>query len=192
MKRIAVVFLLSGLAILSAKEKNKAKDVPADGHLDAYVTGAEDENRLTKEVRHNLAMLPYFGVFDDLGFTISGGTVTLVGAVTRPSLKDDAERVAKKVEGVENVVNHVEVLPLSPFDDGIRRRVFRAVYGDPSLSTKYGFRAMPSIHIIVKNGDVRLEGVVATQMDKTIAGMRASGVSGAFQVTNSLRVEGTT
>ena len=192
MRRIAVVFLLSGLAILSAKEKHKAKDVPADGHLDAYVTGSENENRLTKEVRHNLAMLPYFGVFDDLGFTIAGGTVTLVGAVTNPTLKDDAERVTSKVEGVESVVNNVEVLPLSPFDDGIRRRVFRAIYSDPNLSTKYGFRAMPSIHIIVKNGDVRLEGVVATQMDKTLAGMRASGVSGTFQVTNSLRVEGTT
>jgi hyperosmotically inducible protein len=191
MKRIAVVFLLGGLAMLSAKDKSKVKDVPADGHLDAYVTGSDNENRLTKEVRHNLAMLPYFGVFDDLGFTVNGSTVTLVGAVTRPTLKDDAERVTKKVEGVEKVVNNVEVLPLSPMDDTIRRQVFRAVYGDPNLSTKYGFRAMPSIHIIVKNGNVRLEGVVATQMDKTLAGMRANGVPGTFEVTNSLRVEGT-
>jgi hyperosmotically inducible protein len=191
MKRIAVVFLLSGLAILSAKDKNKVKDVPADGHLDAYVTGVDSENRLTKEVRHNLAMLPYFGVFDDLGFTLNGATVTLVGAVTKPTLKDDAERVTKKVEGVENVVNQIEVLPLSPMDDNIRRQVYRAVYGDPNLSTKYGFRAMPSIHIIVKNGNVRLEGVVSTQMDKTLAGMRANGVPGTFEVTNSLRVEGT-
>lgn len=190
MKRIAVLFFLVSLAILPAKEKKQPKDVPPDGHIDAWVT-ADNQSRVAKEVRHNLAMLPYFGVFDDLGFTIDGGTVTLVGAVTRPVLKDDAERTVKKVEGVDHVVNNIEVLPLSPMDDGIRRRVFRAIYGDPSLSTKYGFRAMPSIHIIVKNGDVRLEGVVATQMDKTLAGMRASGVSGTFTVTNSLRVEGT-
>jgi hyperosmotically inducible protein len=190
MKRIALAFLFSGLLILSAKDKKQVKDVPDDGHFDPYVTGSASEDRLIREVRHNLIMLPYFGVFDDLGFRVNGETVTLVGEVTQPVLKSDAEKAAKKVEGVENVVNNIEVLPLSPFDDGIRRGVFRAIYGDPSLSMKYGYSAMPSIHIIVKNGNIRLEGVVSNQMDKTIAGVRANGVPGAFQVVNSLRVEG--
>jgi hyperosmotically inducible protein len=191
MRRIALVFLLSGVAALtlSAADKNKLKDVPDDGHMDPYVQGQAGENKLIREVRHNLVSLPYFGVFDDLGFTVAGNTVTLVGEVTQPFLKDDAERATKKVEGVETVVNKIEVLPLSPFDDGIRRRTFHAIYGDPQLSMKYGYSAMPSIHIIVKNGNVRLEGVVGNQMDKQIAGMRANGVSGVFQVENSLRVE---
>jgi hyperosmotically inducible protein len=192
MRRIAQVFLLAGLAALalSAADKKKPKDIPDDGHVDPYVEGQASENKLVREVRHNLISLPYFGVFDDLGFTVQGNTVTLVGQVTQPFLKDDAERVTKKVEGVENVVNKIEVLPLSPFDDGIRRRIFHAVYGDPQLSIKYGYSAIPSIHIIVKNGNVRLEGVVSNQMDKQLAGIRANGVPGVFQVENSLRVEG--
>jgi hyperosmotically inducible protein len=91
---------------------------------------------------------------------------------------------------VTNVVNNIEVLPLSPMDDGLRRRIYRAIYGDPALSTRYGFRTLPSIHIIVKNGNVRLEGVVANEMDRSIAFIRANGVSGAFHVDNDLKVEG--
>ena len=134
-------------------------------------------------------MLPYYGVFDDLGFNVNGGTVTLYGQVTRPTLKSDAGNVIKRVEGVTNVVNNIEVLPLSPEDDRIRRGTFRAIYGDTVLSTRYGFQALPSIHIIVKNGHVRLEGVVANEGDKNIAGIRANGVFGAFSVENDLKVE---
>jgi hyperosmotically inducible protein len=105
-------------------------------------------------------------------------------------LKSDAAGVLKRVEGVTNVVNNIEVLPLSPDDDRIRIATYRAIYGDPALSTRYGYRALPSIHIIVKNGHVRLEGVVANTGDKDIAGIRANGVSGAFSVENDLRVEG--
>jgi hyperosmotically inducible protein len=135
-------------------------------------------------------MLPYFGVFDDLGFNVNGGTVTLSGQVTRPTLKSDAANAVKHVEGVTNVVNNIEVLPLSPDDDNIRRATYRAIYGDPALSTRYGFQALPSIHIIVSNGHVRLEGVVANEGDKNIAGIRANAVPGAFSVENDLRVEG--
>ncbi len=154
------------------------------------MTGSPEENQIAKEVRHQLVMLPYFGVFDDLGFTVNGSSVTLVGEVTRPTLKSDAANVVKRVEGVTNVVNNIEVLPLSPDDDRIRLATYRAVYGDPSLSTRYGYRALPSIHIIVRNGNVRLEGVVANEGDKNIAGIRANGVPGAFSVENGLRVEG--
>jgi hyperosmotically inducible periplasmic protein len=189
MKRFATALLAAALIIpagLAAKD-NKDK-VPQ--HKDAQIPGSGDETQIAKEVRHQLVMLPYFGVFDDLGFTVNGSTVTLLGEVTRPTLKSDAGNVVKRVEGVTNVVNNIEVLPLSPDDDRIRRGVYRAVYGDPSLSTRYGFQALPSIHIIVKNGHVRLEGVVANEGDKNIAGIRANGVPGAFSVENDLRVEG--
>jgi len=158
-------------------------------HNDAFVPGTQDENKIAKEVRHQLVTLPYYGVFDDLAFQVNGGTVTLLGAVTQPVLKSDAEKAVKRIEGVTQVVNNIEVLPLSPMDDQIRRAEYRAIYGDPSLSDRYGFRAVPSIHIIVKNGRVMLEGVVANQADKTVINARANGVPGVFAVTNNLLVE---
>lgn len=161
-------------------------------HNDVFVRGTADENRIAREVRHELVMLPYYGVFDDLAFRVDNGAVTLLGAVTRPALKSDAENVTKRVEGVTRVINQIEVLPLSPMDDQIRMAEYRAIYGDPSLSTRYGFRALPSIHIIVKNGHVTLEGVVANQADKDMINVRANGVPNVFSVTNNLQVEGST
>jgi hyperosmotically inducible protein len=159
-------------------------------HQDAFVRGDASESRIAREVRHELVMLPYYGVFDDLAFSVNNGTVTLMGAVTRPTLKSDAENVVKRIEGVNQVINNIEVLPLSPMDDQIRMAVYRAIYGDPALSTRYGYRALPSIHIIVKNGHVTLEGVVANEADKNIANIRANGVPNVFSVTNNLQVEG--
>jgi hyperosmotically inducible protein len=143
---------------------------------------------LEREVRHELVMLPYYGVFDNLAFKVDGDKVTLMGEATRPTLKTDAGAVVKKIEGVESVDNQIEVLPLSPNDDRIRLAVYRAVYRQTSLS-RYALQAIPPIHIIVKNGNVRLEGVVATDADKNLAGIRAKGVSGVFSVENNLRVE---
>jgi hyperosmotically inducible protein len=189
MRRTAFV-LLSGLLLVSAGFAADNKDKKDDNkHFDPYY-GAGSDARLVQEVRHQLLMLPYYGVFDDIGFSVNGGTVTLMGEVTQPVLKDDAARAVKRVEGVTNVVNKIEVLPLSPNDDNIRRAVYRAIYGDPALSTRYGFRALPSIHIIVKNGHVRLEGVVANEADRNLAGIRANSVPGVFSVENDLRVEG--
>lgn len=145
-------------------------------------------NRIEREVRHELVMLPYYGVFDNLAFKVDGNVVTLLGQVTRPTLKSDAEGAVKDIEGVDRVVNQIEVLPLSPMDDQIRLATYRAIYGDSVLS-RYGIQAVPPIHIIVKNGNVSLVGVVATQGDKDIAGVRARGVSGVFNVDNQLRVE---
>ena len=189
MKRIATA-LLAGALLIPAALPAKDKDPKNSQHQDPYVPGSADESHIAQEVRHQLVMLPYFGVFDDLGFTVNGGTVTLVGQVTRPTLKSDAGNVVKRVEGVTNVVNNIQVLPLSPDDDQIRRSAFRAIYGDPSLSTRYGYQALPSIHIIVENGHIRLEGVVANSADKNIAGIRANSVPNAFSVQNDLRVEG--
>jgi hyperosmotically inducible protein len=144
--------------------------------------------RIEREVRHELVMLPYYTVFDNFSFQVEGGQVTLLGQVARPSLKSDAERVVKGIEGVEKIVNNIEVLPLSPNDDRIRRAVYRATFGATGLD-RYALAAVPSIHIIVKNGNVALEGVVANEGDKNLAGIHAKGVSGAFSVTNNLRVE---
>src|ERR1700733_2510291 len=112
-----------------------------------------------------------------------------MGAVVRPTLKSDAANVVKRVEGVTQVVNEIKVLPLSPMDDQIRRAAYRAIYGDPMLSTRYGYRALPSIHIIVANGQLALEGVVANAADKNLVGIRANGVSNVFSVTNNLQIE---
>jgi hyperosmotically inducible protein len=168
-----------------------ASGLQAQKHLDPYVRGPADEDTLVKEVRHNLLMLPYYGVFDDLGFTVNSGVVTLLGQVTRPTLKDDAGNAVKKIPGVTSVTNNIEVLPLSPNDDSIRIAVYKAIYGNPSLSTRYAYSATPSIHIIVKNGNVRLEGVVANAMDKQIAGVQAKTVHGTFDVANDLQIDGT-
>ena len=144
--------------------------------------------RIVKEVRHELVMLPYYGVFDNLAYRVDGDTVTLMGQVTRPTLKSDAENVVKKIEGVEQVKNEIEVLPPSPMDDRIRRSVYRAIYGQSALQ-RYALQAVPPMHIIVKSGNVTLVGVVASEGDKNLAGIRANGVSGVFSVTNNLQVE---
>jgi hyperosmotically inducible protein len=159
--------ILAGSAILSAKTP-----VP---------------DTLEKKVRHELVMLPRLNVFDDLSFRVDGGTVTLLGEVTQPVLKSDAGNVVKRIEGVTRVDNEIEVLPLSPMDNGIRFREYRAIYSGPLY--RYGLGTMPSIRIIVKNGNVTLTGVVDTQSDSQLAYMRANSVPGVFSVTNQLRVE---
>jgi hyperosmotically inducible protein len=144
--------------------------------------------RLAHEVRHELVMLPYYGVFDNLEYQVNDSTVTLLGEVTRPTLKSDAENVVKGIEGVHAVVNHIKVLPLSPMDDRTRLAEYRAIYSEPSLQ-RYALQAVPPIHIIVDNGKVTLVGAVADQADKNLAGIRANSVPGVFSVTNDLKVE---
>ena len=137
-----------------------------------------------------MLQLPYYGVFDDLAFRVDGDTVTLLGAVVNPVLKTDAERAVKRIEGVGLVKNEIEVLPVSPDDDRIRMAEYKAIYGDPVLSTRYGYRALPPIHIIVKNGKVTLVGVVANESDRNLVNIRANAVPGVFSVTNNLQIEG--
>ena len=146
-------------------------------------------DRVTKEVRHELVMLPYYGVFDNLLYKVSpDGTVTLLGEVSRPTLRSDAERAVREIEGVVRVDNQIKVLPVSPNDDRIRRATYRKIFGHDVL-WQYQFRAVPPIHILVENGHVTLEGVVARPMEKQVAGMQANSVSGVFSVVNNLRVE---
>lgn len=146
-------------------------------------------DRIVREVHHELVLLPYYGVFDNLAYRVSAdGTVTLLGDVVRPTLKSDAANVVKRIEGVERVDNQIHVLPLSAMDDQIRRATFRAIYGHDALRD-YAIRAVPPIHIIVDNGHVTLVGVVARQMDKQIAEMQAKSVPNVFSVTDNLVVE---
>jgi hyperosmotically inducible protein len=145
-------------------------------------------SRIEDRVRHELVTLPYLNAFDDISFRVDGGTVTLFGAVTQPWLKSDAERAVKHIEGVERVDNEVEVLPLSRFDEQIRLREYRAIFGYTPLQ-RYGMGVLPSIRIIVKNGNVTLAGVVSSEADRNLAYVRANAVPGVFSVRNELQVE---
>jgi hyperosmotically inducible periplasmic protein len=153
----------------------------------AQANGAE-EAKIAKEVRHALVLLPYYSVFDNFAYKVEDGKVTLLGQVVNPALKDDAGSAVKRVEGVNQVDNQIEVLPPSPMDNRLRRALYRAIYTSPSLQV-YEVRSVPPIHIIVRNGRVTLEGVVSTVGDKQVAGMAANGVPNVFSVTNNLRVE---
>ena len=178
LKLIAIALSLLGFATLSiAQDQPAQRDQPS----------ARSQERITKEVRHELLMLPHFGVFDNIAYKVDGYNVTLLGQVTRPSLKSDAENVIKHIEGVEKVDNQIEVLPPSPADDRIRQRLFRSIYGFPALQ-KYALGVQKPIRIIVKNGRVALEGVVDNEGDKNMAGIRANSVSGIFSVSNNLQV----
>lgn len=148
---------------------------------------ARSQERIQKEVRHELLMLPWFGVFDNIAYKVEGYNVALYGQVVRPSLKSDAENVVKHIEGVEHVDNKIEVLPPSPMDDRLRIQLFHAIYGYEPLQ-KYALGVQKPIRIIVKNGHVTLEGVVDNEADKNAAGIRANGVPGIFSVANNLQV----
>jgi hyperosmotically inducible protein len=144
------------------------------------------QERIQKEVRHELVMLPLLSVFDNLAYKVDGYNVTLLGQVRDATVKSDAERAVRRIEGVENVDNQIEVLSASPVDDGLRRRLYRAIYGYPSLQ-RYALPVLKPIRIIVKGGHVTLEGVVDNQGDKNTAGIRAH-IPGVFTVTNNLVV----
>ena len=187
MTRSSLFVVLASNLLLSvlASQTLQAQDQATQG---AALSPASLE-RITREVHHELVMLPFYGVFDNLAYKVDpDGTVTLMGQTVRPTLQSDAERAVKRIEGVTKVINNIEVLPPSPMDDRIRLAVYRAIYGHPALNM-YQLRAIPPIHIIVKNGHVTLEGVVARQMDKQIAETQANSVPGVFSVTDNLRVE---
>ncbi len=147
-----------------------------------------NDSAVAREIRKELVTLPYYGIFDNLAFKVDGDTVTLYGQVVRPTTRKDAERRVARIEGVERVINKIEVLPLSSFDDSIRARTYRAIFRSGSLY-RYAMGANPSIHIIVNRGHVTLEGVVSSEMDSRLAYIAANGVPGVFSVKNNLRVE---
>jgi osmotically-inducible protein OsmY len=180
---LAVLLFALPLTLAPLAAASRPPDSPQQRSEEKY------REKLTKEVRHQLVLLPYYSVFDNLAFKVDGDKVTLLGQVVRPTLKSDAESAVKSIEGVAAVVNNIEVLPVSPMDDQLRRAVYRAIYGDSALF-RYGESAVPSIHIIVKNGNVTLVGVVDNESDKNLANLRASGVPNVFSVKNELTVAG--
>src|SRR6185503_18141495 len=155
----------------------------------AVASAQETNPQLAKKVRHELVTLPYYGVFDNLAYSINGGNVTLYGEVVRPSTRSDAERRVKKIRGVTQVVNNIRVLPLSNFDDRIRVATYRSIANMGGLH-RYLRGTNPSIHIVVSGGHVTLEGVVSGSGDRTLAYHAANSVPGVFSVRNNLRVEG--
>jgi hyperosmotically inducible protein len=178
---------LSAIVLMGMAGQAMAQEVQASG------TRSSDadqrlQQRIAKEVRHELAMLPQLSIFDNLAYKVDGGTVTLLGQVRNAVLKDDAAQAVKHIEGVEKINNQIEILPVSFNDDRIRREVARAIFNEPRLFN-YAFQSYPPIHIIVKNGRVDLEGIVRDQGDKDVAGIRANGVPGVFAVQNDLQVE---
>lgn len=175
----AALLLAAGMPILAA--------TPPRYSLPSPQTASQATNGFSNKVRHQLVMLPFLTIFDNLGYRIDGTTVTLVGQVTRPVVKQDAERVVKGIEGVSGIRNEIEVLPLSPMDNHIRWAEARSIYGFPTLN-RYGAGTQPSIHIVVKNGNVTLVGIVDNQSDKDVAGIRANQVPGVFSVQNELQV----
>jgi hyperosmotically inducible protein len=188
-KEMRALFVALVFTAASAAAAYAATGLPQEGKHQR--SEEKYRERLVKQVRHELLMLPWYSVFDNLAFRVDGDKVTLIGQVTLPTLKSDAEAAVKRIEGVASVNNEIEVLPLSPMDDQLRRAVYRAIYSEPSLS-RYGFQAVASIHIIVKNGNVTLEGVVDNESDKNLANLRANQVPNVFSVKNNLVVAGNT
>lgn len=154
----------------------------------AFADNRSETTGLSKEVRHELVMLPFLDVFDNLTYSVDGAAVVLGGQVTKPILRSTAEKAVKSLPGVETVDNRIEVLPVSFHDDRLRKNLYRAIYGYPALN-RYALSILKPICIIVSNGHATLEGVVDNQMDKNLVGMRANGVHGPFSVTNNLQVE---
>jgi hyperosmotically inducible protein len=171
MRPLIPIILLAGLAetALASGPTNKAET-------------------LADEVRHQLILLPYYSVFDNLEFTIKDqDTVLLTGQVTWPAVKSDAEAAVRSIKGVRNIENNIEILPVSRFDDSIRWATYRAIFSRPGFE-KYAIQAVSPIRIIVRNGNVTLEGYIGSQLDKTMADMAANSVPGVFSVTDNLKI----
>ncbi len=179
-QKIRALVVVAVLALSLASMPYSAQAASGAGQKEPKPT-----SNLVKEVRHELVMRPYYSVFDNLAYKVEGDRVTLYGQVVRPTLKSDAENVVKSIEGVASVKNEIEVLPVSPMDDQLRRALYRSIYGENALF-RYGQASVPSIHIIVKNGHVTLEGVVDNEADKNMATLRANSVPNVFSVTNKL------
>ncbi|MDQ1611364.1 MAG: hyperosmotically inducible periplasmic protein [Pyrinomonadaceae bacterium] len=177
---------LAAVALFFALAASAATVVVASPTADSGQNS--ERQQILKRVRKELVTLPYYGVFDNLAYKVEGDTVTLYGQVVRPSTRSDAGRRVAKIKGVGRVVNNIEVLPLSGFDDSIRAEAYRAIFNTSSLY-RYALGSNPSLHIVVNRGHVTLEGVVGNRMDKQLAEFAARAVPGVFSVTNNLIAE---
>lgn len=186
MKR-AVNLLIAASVIFMAVPGVHAVSANAYSAPQQMQGNSKSQDRITREVYHELVMLPQLSIFDNLSYRVDGNTVTLLGAVRNAVLKDEAESSVKKIEGIDHVNNQIEILPASENDDRIRHDVARAIFNDPTLF-KYSIQSVPPIHIIVKNGRVDLAGAVDNDSDKNTAYIKANGVPGVFAVKNDLQV----
>lgn len=200
MKELLLFILLVGLtagAVAQTTESNIASEpaISSNGPVVAGFgnklpeNGHPTEMKIAKEVRHELLMLPYYSLFDDLQYSVQGRTVTLSGSVTsmHAETKQDAERVVQKIEGVEKVINNITVDPPAPFDQQIREQVYRKLNNAGGLS-QYFWEAAPSIHIVVRNSNVTLKGYVDSVGDKDLAGITVKQIANVFNVKNELQV----
>ena len=190
-KILAITLLLAGCwlnvgAQTNTPQKDSSPNQSAAPQSDRGIS-QKAEDRIIKEVRHELVMLPNLSLWDNLAYKVDGYKVTLLGQVRNASLKSEAENAVKHIEGVEQVDNQIQVLPPSPNDDRIRREVARAIFDAPGLFP-YAMQSVPPIHIIVQGGNVTLEGVVNNEGDRNMAEIRAKQVPGVFSVTNHLQV----
>jgi hyperosmotically inducible periplasmic protein len=197
--RCACCLVSRGMGAARVGQSSGKQDKPQNNQRESSSLkspATRDQRRLVTladEVRHQLVMLPYYSVFDWLEANVTAkGDVTITGDVVKPMTKSDAEARVKNLESVNRVDNKIEVLPLSPNDDQLRIALYRAIFKFDSPLFRYGTAAVPSIHIIVSNGHVRLKGVVATPEDGQLAYMAANGVPGVFDVKNELQVENNT
>lgn len=181
MRLLTTIVLLCGFVFGQSQSDSNAQMAMRPG------TQNPNEQHIVKEVRHELVMLPYYSIFDDLEYAVNGNTVTLLGSVTNPTLKKDAENVTKRIEGVSQVNNQIKVLPPSPMDDRIRRAVAGAISNQGGLY-RYFMGAVGSIHIIVDSGHVTLKGFVDNQGDDTMAKLAANQVPGVFSVKDELQI----
>jgi osmotically-inducible protein OsmY len=189
--RFRSLMVLAGLLLIATLDLGAAQRDKNPATLNTPANrNARRIEALKEEVRHQLVTLPYYTVFDWLEAQVKpDGTVTLMGEVTRPTVKDDAEHRVKKLEAVSRAINNIEVLPLSPMDDELRVALYRAIYRFDSPLFRYGTQSVPPIHIIVKNGHVTLKGIVLNEGDSQLAYMAARGVPGTFEVKNELQIE---
>jgi hyperosmotically inducible protein len=185
---IRVIALAALLPAVAFSQASPQQGKPALENKRSSSPSPQSQERITREVRHELLGIPQLGVFDHLSFEVDGSKVTLLGSATLPVIKQNAERAVKDIEGVEQVDNKIDVLPVNSADQQIRLAAFRAIYGQPSLQ-RYAVRAIPPIHIIVNRGHITLEGVVLNKTDSQIAETQARTLPGVFSVTNNLRVE---
>lgn len=182
--RMGLAIVVVSFAVFGPVAHSQAPSGKKSANVEAKVSST-----LASEVRHQLQVLPYCSVFDHIDFALKGATVTLTGQVLRRTLKESAEAEVRTLEGIAAVRNQIEVLPASPEDNELRRTVYRAIYEDPILG-RYAVQTVPPIHIIVKNGNVALEGFVNSAGDKNLAGAKASGVARVASVKNNLMVQG--
>lgn len=183
---LAACFALASLSLPASSFAQGSKAAPAPA-ASSPARAPDKSDELHREISHQIRQLPYYSVFDFVEFSQNGGMITLNGQVLRPSLKSSAERAVKSIEGVSIVVNQIEILPISPVDDGLRRAVYRAIYEDDLLE-KYGSQAIPSIHIVVKDGTVKLKGAVTSDSDRKRAAQRAASVAEIRSFENQLVV----